>query len=557
MQSRDVDGQSLGHPVERGFEWLYARYKSRYVHVLLTMTCVGVITFNAPMHVVLTTPLIRGRSWEPGFTAVFLSLAAVVVWPCVFVPTLIRHRAPLRWLRGGAEDPGEVWTTTVNRTPGTTAWILASLTVAIVVPVATYLNSGLGLDPVETTVTAIALILAFLGSGIFYLLVFEVALRPMVADITSMLPDDFAAPQTWLLLRRKLLLVTAGITIFAGVSVGGLTAGAGTHVERTIVATVASVGLAITLAGVLLVLLRYTIFSRMDRLSAALAAVRCGRRDLHLPPISGDELDAVAWEFNQMVERLAQSELEMRESRARLVAVADAERRRMERDLHDGAQQHLALLNLQLLEVEYLADEGSPVADAVGRLRASLTEAGRELRKLAHGIYPSSLVDDGLAAALAEAARRATIPTVVEVDRIGRLDTDAEAAVYFCCLEALQNSGKHAGDGAVAVVRLTQRHGRLEFSVSDDGCGFDTPVHRHGLVNMRDRIVALDGELTIESVRDCGTRVVGWVPVRTVEEVPTVVVDVEEEPAMQRVAEVYPGTGSASPRRNCSSCSRA
>jgi signal transduction histidine kinase len=189
----------------------------------------------------------------------------------------------------------------------------------------------------------------------------------------------------------------------------------------------------------------------------------------------------------------------------------------VERDLHDGAQQQLVLLGMKLAMMKRLGGSDPVSALAmIDDITAELEVALRELRELAHGLYPQQLASDGLPAALSEAAQRAAIPTRVDCDGVGRVSPEVEAAVYFCCLEALQNAGKHAGAGATAFVRLGRADDALRFEVTDDGLGF-TPDRRgatSGLQNMIDRIGALGGELDITSAPGSGTTISGAVPLR-------------------------------------------
>jgi signal transduction histidine kinase len=206
---------------------------------------------------------------------------------------------------------------------------------------------------------------------------------------------------------------------------------------------------------------------------------------------------------------------ELRASRTRIVAATDAERRRIERDLHDGAQQRLVSLAVKLRLARQMS-ESDP--DRAGQmledLSATLEEAIRELREFAHGIYPPLLMDRGLGEALTAAATRAALPTRVDSDRVGRYEQEIEAAVYFCCLEALQNAGKYAGEGASATVRLREEEGGLRFEVIDDGRGFDLTVHSDGtgFINMNDRLGAIGGVLRVDSTSGAGTKVTGVVP---------------------------------------------
>jgi signal transduction histidine kinase len=209
---------------------------------------------------------------------------------------------------------------------------------------------------------------------------------------------------------------------------------------------------------------------------------------------------------------------ELRASRERIVATADAERRRVERDLHDGAQQHLVLLNLKLTLIKRSLETDPPAAAAmVEEATEDLGRALADLRDLAHGIYPVALENDGLLAALKDAAAHAAIRTDVECDGAGRYRPELEAAVWFCCLEALQNAAKQAGEGAHANVRIAERDGAVHFEVADDGVGYDTAQARPsaGVQNMTDRIGALGGELQIRSAPGRGTNVHGTIPVDT------------------------------------------
>jgi signal transduction histidine kinase len=227
------------------------------------------------------------------------------------------------------------------------------------------------------------------------------------------------------------------------------------------------------------------------------------------------QLDSALQESLEEVRRQAE---ELRESRARVVAAADAERRKIERDLHDGAQQHLVALAVSLRLARQVADNDPDQAKAMlDELGGSLQEAVQELRNLAHGIYPPVLMDRGLTAALEAASRRAALPTaVVAADDIGRLSQQIEAAVYFCCLEALQNAGKHAGDDARITITVSREPEGLRFEVADNGAGFDmssTTIKGHGFVNMSDRLGAIGGTIRVDSEPGGGTRISGTVPI--------------------------------------------
>jgi signal transduction histidine kinase len=207
---------------------------------------------------------------------------------------------------------------------------------------------------------------------------------------------------------------------------------------------------------------------------------------------------------------------QLRASRQRLVSAQDEERRKLERNLHDGAQQQLVALAVKLRLLEQLVERDPAQARSVAaQLQGDTTEALEELRDLARGIYPPLLADKGLVAALESQARKSVVPVTVEGDGVGRYAREAEAAVYFSCLEALQNVAKYAS-ASRATVTLSDGDGRLRFEVSDDGVGFDvaSQLSGSGLQGIADRLAALDGEIEIRSVPGAGTTVAGVLPVR-------------------------------------------
>jgi signal transduction histidine kinase len=208
---------------------------------------------------------------------------------------------------------------------------------------------------------------------------------------------------------------------------------------------------------------------------------------------------------------------ELRASRQRLVAAQDEERRRLERNIHDGAQQQLVALAVKIRLARTMAGRDVEKAQALmEELQGETQEALENLRDLARGIYPPLLADKGLAAALEAQARKVPFPVRVEPNGVGRYQAEAEATAYFCVLEALQNAAKYA-EASSAVVRLGHEDGDLVFTVSDDGRGFDpaTTPRGSGLQNMADRLEALGGLLEIRSSRGEGTTVTGRVPVAT------------------------------------------
>ena len=203
--------------------------------------------------------------------------------------------------------------------------------------------------------------------------------------------------------------------------------------------------------------------------------------------------------------RLAERAVELAASRTRLITAADEERRRLERDLHDGAQQHLVSLAV-LIQLARTAehDRYQPLlTEASGLLETAIAE----IRRLAHGIYPPLLVSGGLAQAIPAVAARAPVPVQLNLQHLGRYPASIEAALYFCCSEALQNATKHGGPGTTVTITAHADDPTLTLTISDTGRGFDPATTATGLTNMTDRLSAIGGNLVIDTAPGHGTRI--------------------------------------------------
>jgi signal transduction histidine kinase len=207
---------------------------------------------------------------------------------------------------------------------------------------------------------------------------------------------------------------------------------------------------------------------------------------------------------------------ELADSHARLVRAGDRERRKLERDLHDGAQQRLVAATIDLSLAAELAGTNPELQDRVSAATAEVEEALAELREVAHGIYPPALARWGLARALARlAARQPERVSMIEADP-GRFAPEVEAAVYYCCLEAVQNALKHAGRDVHVSISLYTDADRLCLKVRDDGPGFEVADTDDGvgLQNMRDRLSTVGGRIEITSQPGQGTLVAATAPFR-------------------------------------------
>ena len=259
--------------------------------------------------------------------------------------------------------------------------------------------------------------------------------------------------------------------------------------------------------------------THQGRLLGALSVTK--RRRESLTPIEHKLLEDLASQAGLVLRNVGlsadlQARLDdLRASRQRLVAAQDEERRRLERNLHDGAQQYLVAIKIKLGLAKTLArNDPARAKVAIAALKDDADAALETVRDLARGIYPPLLADQGLQAALQAQTRRATLPVSVETDGTARYSQEIESAAYFCVLEALQNVQKYAG-ATQAAVRFTGVDGELRFSIEDDGRGFDiaTSEHGAGLTNMADRIEALGGTIEIASTLGTGTSIRVALPV--------------------------------------------
>jgi signal transduction histidine kinase len=221
-------------------------------------------------------------------------------------------------------------------------------------------------------------------------------------------------------------------------------------------------------------------------------------------------------ENDRLSDELSSSLFDLSQSRAHSVAAADRTRLKIERDLHDGAQQRLIAMRVKLaLAADRLGDQDPAGAGMIRGLEQDIDATIDEVRAFAQGVFPALLAETGLAEALRTAARAASLPTTVYAERLERYPPEIEMTVYFSCSEALQNAAKHA-HGATSVTISLSHDRALRFEVCDDGAGFDTHLRPEGigLTNLRERLAAVGGRLIIRSAPGAGTRVRGSIPLR-------------------------------------------
>lgn len=484
-----------------------------YLHVVTGVTILMAVVLTAPMVNISLVPLWTGgygKTWYILVFALITLITAPVGLPLVVLP---RHWALVRYLRGEEVDPADVWRACVTRVPFSIwatgivwAGLVSVLGVAWVAP-----REDFTFWTYAGSFGAHVLLCSAVGT--FYFTIYEVALLPIAHEVAAQLPPDFAERNA-ITGRRRLMLLNTTITLAMGCAAAGLSYGFPEGRDRIWAVVLVTALLMGTFCGLLLALVSSSVTRRVDELADALNDVGRGGPAVRLLPTSGDEFDAVGSSYNSMVELLEAHADDLRTSRARLVAVADRTRRSIERDLHDGAQQNLALLSLQLGQLERASQSDPDLGERVRRLRADLTEVVAEMRSLAHGIYPASLEAEGLTSALRAAAREVGVHVDLQLEVGGeRWVHSTEVAIYFCCWELVQRArnaevpGMRVGisinevdDWAV----LTLTAGRLpeQDQVAD--------LERF----LQDRLGAVGGALAVVDAEDGGLAFVGSVPIR-------------------------------------------
>jgi signal transduction histidine kinase len=502
---------------DQSVQWFIERAGTRAVEWALVLATAWILAIAVPLTNSLQF-LVFGASPEQFLRSVAIMGAGSALVMVFLGAKFMADAKPLRaWFAGSHDEKSAV---------AAHEWIIAGLPRVIfvgavvfavmVVPAAAIVGRTYGLGPIGVLAFVAASLVMVAGTAIFAFLVLEQALRTVLREI-NLLADTSAVVARGVSLRAKVMWFVPISVLFATTSISPIRTGRFSQDVELAIMMTAAFGATITFGWVMATLLRRSVLERAELLGRALGRVGVGDFSLRLVASHGDELDEIVHDFNEMTERLAVHDADLRESRARIVTASDESRRRVERDLHDGAQQYLVLMELKLgLLARKFADDPETSA-MTAELRTDLSHALAELRDLAHGLYPAVLETDGLAAALQAAGERSPLPVSVEADGVGRVAPEVEAAVYFCCLEAMQNAAKHAGDGASITVTLGASAGQLRFAVADNGRGYDTDAlgTSHGLQNMVDRIGALGGELSIKSSLGKGTVVSGSTPVDT------------------------------------------
>ena len=512
---------------------MYHRFGPRYPLVCAAVWWAHGLLLAAPVAVFVGSR-VEGLSVDQGLRALLIVQACVATG---YVGSWLYVRPQLRvvsrWIGGQrTEAMAQEVARATQMLPRRTVIVGMVLTVILVGPAAALaILTPVGrLTLVDSAAIASGGCFGALYGYLVAWLWLELATKPILAEVAEVSPASNRLLTTSPPLAATLFLIMLSATTLSAVVAGIVFASPGMRGGRLLALYGIAIAVSVTVIIFLVALVAWVVLQPLRELNQAARSVGGGDLDVQVPVTHPREFGDLITGFNEMVEGLLERDVlrgenleladSLQASRARIVATADAERRRLERDLHDGAQQHLVLLGLKLGMARRLVERDPAAAAAMhDELRADLERALAELRDLAHGIYPPLLENEGLPGALAEAVQRAGIGATFESDGARRYPPELEAAVYFCCLEALQNAAKHAGDGARATVRLTERDGALWFEVADDGRGYDPAGANRstGVQNMTDRIGALGGSLRIESAPGRGTIVTGKVPLASEE----------------------------------------
>ncbi|MGE4428029.1 MAG: HAMP domain-containing protein, partial [Solirubrobacteraceae bacterium] len=349
----------------------------------------------------------------------------------------------------------------------------------------------------------------------------DVLQQPLRKDVFGHLPSRFEAHERRTALALQPVTLTPIPMLISALVVGAFGDVVDDGAERFALA--AGTGLLLVVGISVVVALRANAWTRpINDLIAAAKRVQRGDLAATIPVVGSDESGTLAHHFNEMLvglrEReelradLVDREAELRASRDRVITAADAERRRVERNLHDGAQQRLVALQLDLglLEDAVTTADRRDLAALAAEARRELSAGLEELRDLARGLHPMVLDTDGLAPAVRQLTDRSTVPTTVAVD-VGRLPPSIEATLYFVASEALANVAKHARASAVTVT-AARVDGDVRLRVSDDGVGGARATAGSGINGLADRVDAAGGTLRIVSRRGAGTTIEATIP---------------------------------------------
>lgn len=512
---------------------LYRRTQRWYI-LVCALYILGVAVLAAATTAYLVSQLIPHKGSDVLRFVVGAELCIVVALPIALIHFRHEVRNIWRYLRsrGATFEPEEMWRACISF--GYRAGPVAFVTVGLLAPfVAVYIVVHRHI-PLPTLAPLIVVTdIGVATTAIYIAYSAQTLVRPIMRELRWSAPGELGIDLRLRRFRVRTVLAFGVTTVFSTLAAYAIHPVTPLGPSRILSTIGLSVAIGITFTALLSAAVADSVCSPLDDLLAGTR--RVVQRDLVTPvPITSvDELGDLAASFNEMLLGLQDREAlrarsdslgaslratlaDVRSSQARLLSVADSERQRMERDLHDGAQQSLIFLRLKLGQlIQALPHDRSRSSGLIAELQNDAQHALDQLRDLAHGIYPAALATDGLPGALEELAARTEVPVGVACSGVDRLPPEVEVAIYFCCVEAVSYSAKHASPGGQVRIQLAEESGVLSFRVTHWGADhFDPGEHpESSLQIMADRIGALGGWLDAFTAPDGATRVVGSVPV--------------------------------------------
>lgn len=501
---------------------LWAHHRGRWLG-LAWLLALGV--FGVAVAVAITFHVLYHR---PTLAVGLRSYAIVIGWTTLvhsfmLVPQWRRATTPIRdWL--SSDEPSEA--------TAIAAWECArSLTVVLVRQTAMiggpatlfgvtlyfavdYELSGMRLAVVAMAAgLAIAWVIANLAPA------FEVFFRPVRRELAEQIPHSAVTAKVGITMRTKLLVTAFLMSMLSGASIAVAATVGDRDLEELGELTLVSLVIPVTTGGLAFFLLARSLLAPIDDLMSVTEQFTDGDRSARAIVTTDDEIGSVALGVNRMLDDLEglvehNQELldEVRASRARIVAASDAERRRIERNIHDGVQQRMTSVVLRLGIIEARSDDPAFVREKAAEAIAELRATHEELRELARGLHPAILTTDGLMPALEQLAERSAIPVSVSGPR-ERFGTSTESTAYFVASEALANVAKYSR-ASQATVRIEPSDDLMMLEVSDDGIGGAHLGPGSGLTGLADRVAAIGGQFTLESPVDGGTTIRVALPAR-------------------------------------------
>jgi len=509
----------------RLFRALYERYRDRGA-VLLGLLILWVVSIAVAVAVMTTglavlyldltsAEFVRLALVGNAAAITGIGVALAVSWRLIRPIVLWINDAPDR------PDPEEAWRRILEFPKQITTRGIAIISVLQLAITAPYLVAEADLPAWGWVAAVLSIQVAVFFAWVLITFAIEFALRLVAEEIARELSPEVERPlYAWRLPVRTLLPIPA-VAMTSGLITGAFAVEfSGPDGEGLIAASGAAVVVALLMTPLIKAAISDPLIRPVVDLKAGAERVAAGNLSSPVPVASGDELGALATSFNRMQLGLRERESlrsenvelveEVRASRARIVAASDAERRRVERNLHDGAQQRLVAMALRLRMMEDHVGRDPKLSKMVAEAGHELSEATDDLRELARGLHPQVLSVGGLAPALEQLAERASIPVAVKAPS-DRYPDPVESTAYFVVSEALANVAKYSR-AKRAEVSAERRNGRLKLTISDDGVGGANPESGSGLTGLADRVAALDGRLSVESPPGQGTTVSVEIP---------------------------------------------